>query len=151
MVEPTKATPGHRRPELSAKPVDKRPIIYGVIGAIIIVIIFGGIGWLLFSNPEAAATLRDIFIIFLGLGAFFIILLLIALVVITAYLVIKVNDLVHLLEREIKPVLAKLQGTINTAHGTATFLSDHAAKPVISTASTIAAVKAISRSLFRRS
>ncbi len=150
VVEPSVPEPKERPPELSPKPVDKRPIIYGVIVALVIILIFGGIGVWLFFNPAAAAVLRDIFIIFLGLGAFVIILLLIALVVITVYLVIKVNDLVQLLDREIKPVLVRLQGTMSTVQGTATFLSDHAAQPVINTASTIAAVQAITRSLFRR-
>lgn len=139
-----------RPPELSPKPADKRPIIYGVIAAVVIILIFGGIGVWLFFNPAAAAVLRDIFIIFLGLGAFIIILLLIALVLISVYLVIKINDLVRLLDREIKPILLKMQETMNTVKGTATFLSDHAAQPVITTASTVAAVQAVTRALFRR-
>jgi hypothetical protein len=139
-----------RRPELSAKPADKRPMIIGGIVALVIIILFGLIGWWLFVNPEATAVLRDIFIIFLGLGAFLVILLLIALVVMTAYLVIKVNDLIQLLDREIKPMLAKLHETVVTVRGTATFLSDQAVKPVINTATTISAAQAIFRALFRR-
>lgn len=150
MVEPHSVDTSPHRPELSAEPADKRPIIYGVIAAIIVIAVFFGLGWLLFTFPRTTETLRDIVIIFLGLGTFLIILLLIALVVITAYLVIKINDLVQLLEREIKPVLMNLQSTVKTAQGTAVFLSDQAAKPVINTASTVAAVRAITRSLFRR-
>lgn len=138
------------RPELSAKPIDKRPIIIGIIVALVIIIGSAVIGWLLFSNPETAAVLRDIFIIFLGLGIFLIILLLIVLVVITVYLVLKVNDLVKLGDREIKPMLTKLQDTLNTVRGTTTFISDHAVQPVITTVSTVSAVKAIFRALFRR-
>lgn len=150
MVEPAFSENRERAPELSPKPADKRPIIFGILGAVIIIIVFGGLGYWLYVNPQAAATLRDIFIIFLGLGAFFVILLLIALVVITAYLVLKVNDLIQLLNREIKPILLKIQETLGTAQGTVTFLSDHAVQPVISTAGTIAAIRAITRSLFRR-
>jgi hypothetical protein len=150
MVEPALSENKERAPELSPKPVDKRPIIFGILAALIIVLIFGGIGVWLYLNPQDAAILRDIFIIYLGLGAFFVILLLIALVVIAAYLVLKVNDLIQLLNREIKPILLKIQGTLGTAQGTVTFLSDHAVQPVISTASTIAAIRAITRSLFRR-
>jgi hypothetical protein len=138
------------RPELSGEIVDKRPLIYGSIAAVVIILIFGGLGVALFLHPGATATLRDIFIIYLGLGAFIIILLLIALVVIMAYLVIKINDLVHLLDREIKPMLAKLQETMGTVRGTATFLSNHAVQPVIATASNVAAVRAVFRSLFQR-
>jgi hypothetical protein len=140
----------NRRPELSAKPIDKRPMIVGVVVALVVIILFGLLGWWLFTNPPAAAVLRDIFIIFLGLGAFLIILLLIALVVITIYLILKINDLVQLLNREIKPVLLQLQSTVSTAQGTAKFLSEQAVKPVITTASTVSATKAIFRSLFRR-
>jgi hypothetical protein len=138
------------RPELSPKPVDKRPMIIGGVVAVAIVIIFVTLGILLFRYPEATAILRDIFIIFMGLGIFVIILLLIILIVITAYLVLKINDLVQLLDREIKPLLAKLQGTVNNVSGTTTFLTDQAVQPVISTVSSVAAARAIVRSLFRR-
>ena len=150
MIEPAYSESRERPPELSAKPVDKRPIIIGLIIGLIIIASFGGIGYLLYLYPETTATLRDIFIIFLGFGAFLVILLLIVLVVITAYLVLKVNDLIQLLNREIKPILLKIQETLGTAQGTVTFLSDHAVQPVIGTASTIAAIRAITRSLFRR-
>jgi len=100
--------PTNNRPELSAQPADKRPIIFGTIAAVVLIIILGGIGWFLFINPEATAVLRDIFIIFLGIGVFVIILLIIALIVITAYLVLKVNDMVQLLDKEIRPMLLKV-------------------------------------------
>ena len=138
------------RPELSAKPADKRPIIFGIIAAVVLILILGVIFWFLFVNPETTAILRDIFIIFLGIGVFVIILLIIALVVITAYLVLKVNDLVQLLDKEIRPMLFKIQASINTVRGTTTFISDHAVQPVITTASTVAAIRVIVRSLFRR-
>lgn len=139
-----------RRPELSAKPADKRPIIYGVIAAVILILIFGGLGVLFFNYPRATAVIRDIFIIYMGLGVFTIILLLIALIVITTYLVLKVNDLVQLTDREVRPVLGKLQQTSNTVGGTATFVSEQAVKPVIATASTVAGVRAVVKALFRR-
>ncbi|NJN95828.1 MAG: hypothetical protein HC875_17845 [Anaerolineales bacterium] len=139
------------RPELSPEPIDKRPLIIGIVVAVVIIIIFGLLGWWLFTNPPAAAVLRDIFIIFLGLGAFLIILLLIALVVITVYLVLKINDLIQLLNREVRPVLSQLQSTMHTAQGTTNFLSEQAVKPVITTASAVAGVQAVFRSLFRRS
>lgn len=138
------------RPELSPKPADKRPLIIGIIVAVVILVGFIGIGWWLFVNPASAAVLRDIFIIFMGLGIFVIILLLIMLIVITSYLVIKVNDLVHLLDRELKPMLASAQEMLGTVRGTTSFISEQAVKPVMSTASTYAAVRAIFRNLFQR-
>ncbi len=140
----------NRRPELSPKLADKRPIIISFIFTLVIISLSVLLGWLLFSNPEATAVLRDIFIIFLGVWAFFIILLLIGLVTITAYLILKINDLIHLLDREIRPMLAQMQDTTRTVKGTATFISDQAVKPVIATASAVAATQAIFRSLFQR-
>ncbi len=139
-----------RAPELSPEPIDKRPIVYGIIAAVIIILLFGGIGVALFIYPAAAAVLRDIFIIFLGLGAFVIILLLIALVVITAYLVLKINDLVQLLNREVRPVLANLQQAATRVQGTTTFISEQAVQPIITTASAVAGVRAVFGALFRR-
>lgn len=138
------------RPELSAKPVNKKPLLIGAIFALVIIIIFTVLGTLSFNFPEQTAILRDIFIIFMGLGIFVIILLLMALIVILVYLILKVNDLVQLLDREIKPILSKLQQTVNTVSGTATFLSEQAVQPVITTVSTVTAVRTIVRSLFRR-
>jgi hypothetical protein len=137
-------------PELSVEPADKRPAIIGIIVALTIVLIFAGIGWWLFINPVATAILRDIFIIFMGLGMFLIILLLIVLVVATTYLVLKVNDLTQLLDREIRPILSKIQDTLQTAKGTTVFYSEHAVRPVITMAGYVAGVQAIFRSLFRR-
>jgi hypothetical protein len=140
----------NRWPELSPKPIDKRPIIYGIIFAVVVILALGGFGVYLFFNPAVAAVLRDIFIVFLGLGAFIVILLLGGLVVVTGYLILKINDLVRLLDREIKPMLGQLQTTLTRMQGTATFLSEQAVQPVIKTASTVSATKAIFRSLFRR-
>lgn len=139
-----------RYPELSAKPADKRPLIIGIVVAVALILIFGAIGVWLFLNPASAAVLRDIFIIFLGLGVFLIILLLIALVVISIYLVIKINDLIHLVDREIRPVLNKLLQTSTTVQGTATFIGEHAVRPVITTVSTVAGIRAVFRALFQR-
>jgi hypothetical protein len=140
-----------RWPELSPEPIDKRPIIYGTVVALGFLVLFVGLGVWLFYHPVATAVLRDIFVIFLGLGAFIIILLLIALIVITSYLVLKTNDLVRLLDREIKPMLRQTQSTLNQVQGTTKFLSEQAVEPVFKTVSTVAATRAIFRSLFRRS
>jgi predicted PurR-regulated permease PerM len=141
---------GKSRPELSPEPVDKRPIIIGAVVAGVFLLLFIGLGVFFFTHPVATAILRDIFIIFMGLGVFIVILLLIILIVIIAYLVIKINDLFHLLDREIRPMLVKLNDTLGNVRGTTSFISEQAVKPVISTASSISAINAIFRSLFRR-
>ena len=147
---PDQETVDNLRPELSAQPIDKQPIIIGSVVALGFLVLSLVCGWWLFTHPVVATILRDILIIYIGLGIFIVILLLIALVVITAYLVIKVNDLVQLTDREIRPVLANIQESVNTVRGTTVFLSDHAVEPIISTASTVAGLRKIVRSLFRR-
>ena len=142
--------PANSRPELSPEPVDKRPIIYGGAVAIVFFALAILIGWWLFVNPDKAAIIRDIFIIYLGVGIFVLILLMIVLIVAITYLILKVNDLIQLLQREILPILLNTQESVNTIKGTTTFLSDQAVRPVIKTAGTVAAVQTIARSLFKR-
>ncbi len=141
--------PENKRPELSATPANYMPAAIGGLVALLVILLFGGIGTFLYLHPETTRIIRDIFIIFLGLGVFVIILLLIVLIVIMAYLALKINDLVQLLDREIKPMLEKLQHTLTTIQGTATFLSTNAVQPVIKTASVVSATQSILRSLFK--
>jgi len=104
----------------------------------------------LYNNPEAAEVIRDIFIIYIGLGIFVLIPLVMILTVVLIYLGLKLNDLTLMIHRELIPMLTNVQTTLNTVKGTTTFLSDSAVKPVISTATSIAAVRGIVRSLFKR-
>jgi hypothetical protein len=140
----------NRYPEFSPTPVDKRPLIIGGIVAVVILVMIVLIGVYLFFNPATAQVVRDIVIIFLGLSSFLILIGLIILVMILLYLTLKINDLVQLFDREIKPLLHNIQQTSQTVRGTTTFISNKAAQPIIATVSSIAAVKAIFSSLFRR-
>ncbi|MBN1220023.1 MAG: hypothetical protein JXM69_13940 [Anaerolineae bacterium] len=143
-------TVDNRYPEISPEPVDKRPLIWGIIFAVLLIAISLIVAIWLFRHPDKAVIVRDIVIIFLGLSTFFILILLFILIVMVAYLVLKTNDLMQLVNREIRPMLYNIQETTGTVRGTATFLSNHAAQPVIAVASSLAAVRAILRSLFRR-
>ena len=138
------------RPELSPEPFDKRPLIAGAVVGVLFFLAAILIGIWLFNNPDSAEVLRDILIIYIGLGVFVLIPLLIVLVVAVTYLVLKLNDLTQLLTREVMPILTNVQSSVNTVRGTTTFLSDHAVKPVVTTASNVAAIQAMVRSLFRR-
>ena len=137
------------RPELSAEPIDKRPLIIGALVALGFFLLAIAIGVWLILNPQRAEVIRDIFIIYVGVGIFVLIPLLIVLIVIATYLILKVNDIANLLEREIKPMLSNMQTTINTIRGTSIFLSDEAVKPIINTSAYVAQVRAIVRALFR--
>jgi hypothetical protein len=137
-------------PEFTPAPVDKRPLIIGIVVAAAILLISIIIAVWLFLNPVTAEIVRDIVIIFLGISSFFILICLVIMIVMLTYLILKTNDLVQLLDREVRPLLYNIQETTNTVRGTTTFLSDKAVQPVIATVSSIAAVKAFFRSLFRR-
>jgi hypothetical protein len=137
-------------PEFSPEPIDKRPLIIGIVVATSILLISVIIGVWLFFHPVEAEIIRDIMIIFLGISMFFILVFLTVLIVMISYLVLKTNDLVQLLDREVRPLLYNIQETTGTVRGTTTFLSDYAVQPVIATISSVAAVRAVFRSLFRR-
>lgn len=146
-----------RFPELTPEPVDRRPIIFGGLAILVVLLILGGSFYGLYTHPEFTQITRDISIIFLAICSLVIILLLLVLIIIVAYLVLKVIDLTRLVKREIKmfeeeikPMLTRMQKTVSTVQGTTTFISDHAVEPVITTASTIAAARAAFRTLFRR-
>ena len=138
------------RPELTPAPFDKRPLIYGAIVAGLFFLVAILIAIWLYNNPDAAEVIRDIFIIYIGVGIFVLIPLVIILTVVLIYLALKLNDLTLMVHRELIPMLTNIQTTLNNVKGTTTFLSDQAVKPVITTASSIAAVKGIVRSLFQR-
>lgn len=139
-----------RYPELTPTPFDRRPLIYGIIVVVVFFALVIGLGIFLFNNPETAQRLRDIFIIYVGVAILVLIPMMMILIVVLIYLTLKVNDLTQLINREIRPMLYKLNETTSTVRGTTTFLSDNAVKPVIATASALSAVKAVFVALFRR-
>ena len=142
--------PATSRPELLPEPFDKRPLIYGGGFVLIFFILVIASGIWLFNNPTKTQIIRDIFIIYLGVGLFILIPMVMVLIVATTYLILKLNDLIQLLQREILPILLNTQRSVNTIRGTTTFLSDQAVQPVIKTAGAITAVRTVVRSLFRR-
>lgn len=148
-VEP-KVAPKKERPELSAAPADNTALIIAGVASAITLLLLIGFGAYLFFNPAVASVLRDIVIVFFGLAVVVIIVLLMLLTAITVYLALKVNDLIKLLDREIKPILKNLQSTMTEVRGTASFISDNAVQPVIETASAVSATRSIISSLFKR-
>lgn len=138
------------RPELSAEPFDKRPLWIGIGVGVVFLLVIILLGIWMFYNPVATQIIRDIFIIYIGVGIFVLILLLLVLLVVLTYLVLKLNDLTHLITREVKPMLITVQNSLNTVNGTTSFISDNAVKPVIATASSFAAARAMVKTLFRR-
>ncbi|HLE28728.1 MAG TPA: hypothetical protein VI793_11465 [Anaerolineales bacterium] len=102
----------------------KALVVGGVVAAIVLLALAVWAAYALVNNPAQAATVRDVFIIFMALetmviGA--------ALVV----LIVQVAVLTNLLKNEIKPILEATQETVNTVRGTTIFVSEHLVEPVM--------------------
>lgn len=76
------------------------------------------------ANSARTEQIRDVFIIFLALES---LIIGIALVV----LIVQLSTLINLLQNEIRPIINSTNETVNTLKGTAKFLSDNLAEPVI--------------------
>lgn len=86
------------------------------------------------SDPDAAANVRDIFIIFM---AFESLIIGVALIV----LVIQFASLINLLQNEVQPILRSTSDTVNTLRGTTEFLSENLVEPVIKLNSYLAGLR----------
>ena len=94
----------------------------------------------LLRNPARTETVRDIVIIWIALEA-----LVIGVVLIT--LAIQVTRLIVLLRHEIKPILEDTGDTIKTLRGTARFVSENIAEPVVKISGTVAGIQRFLRLL----
>ena len=108
-------------------------IIASIAGVIFIALLVLAVIFLL-QNGETTTTIRDIFIIFMALE-FMVIGW--ALVI----LVIQLARLVNLLQNEVKPILDSTNEAANTLRGTAEFISENLAEPVVKLNSYGAALK----------
>lgn len=144
-------------PKFSAKPTSKGPIIAAIIAMVILLVLFIGVGVYLFLHPDVAAVLRDISLILLALGTLVIALLAMVLIIALVYLALKLNDLVDLLQYKLMPLLDKANETasianetVRTVHSRVNVVTEEAVKPVVGVVSTVAAAKAVTKSLFAR-
>ncbi|MCX8062438.1 MAG: DUF1418 family protein [Anaerolineales bacterium] len=101
----------------------KTIVIVTIIGVLLLVAIFFSTYWML-KNPQQTPTIRDIFIIFMGLEF---LLLGVALII----LILQLARLINLIQNEIKPILDSTNETVNTLKGTTAFLSDNLVEPVM--------------------
>jgi len=113
-------TPAPETPKPSRSPI----IIAAIIAIVGLFVFIFGIIYLLRSDLEDTARIRDIFIIFMALEF---IIIGIALTV----LMVQLATLVNLLQNEVKPILQSTNETANTLRGTVTFLSNNLTEPVI--------------------
>jgi hypothetical protein len=103
----------------------RRRMVFIALGALVIVAALVAAAIFLL-NQESATTgkVRDVFIIFMALES----LVIGAALVI---LIIQLSILINLLQNEIKPILNSTNETVNTLRGTAVFLSDNLAEPIM--------------------
>jgi predicted membrane protein len=144
--------------ELSPKVANRKPLIIAAIAIMLVLVAFCGLGIFLFNQPETTSVLRDIFIILLAVETLLIALIAMALVLALFYIILKISDLVYLINHEVKPLVQKADDALTMTKDTArivqnraAFIGDEAVKPVLNILSTIAAIKAVLRSLFGRS
>ena len=115
----------------------KRALIIGlsILGILILAgLIFGA--YFLISHPAEAATVRDVFIIFMGLEF---ILIGMALVI----LIIQLAILTNMLQHEIKPILESTNETVNTVRGTTLFVSENLVEPIMKLNTYVAALSSV--------
>ncbi len=105
---------------------------------VIVILVLAGLAagtiFLLGSDVGTTSHIRDIFIIFMALESFIIGLALIVLIV-------QLASLINLLQNEIKPIMNSTNETVNTLRGTATFLSNNLAEPVIKLNESVAVIR----------
>ncbi len=145
-INPVQEEESPAQPEKSpqARQAQKTTLIFIIIAAVVVLalLILGTI-FLLQTDVENTGKIRDIFIIFMALESFVIGLALIILIV-------QLASLINLIQNEIRPILNSTNETVNTLRGTAAFLSDNLAEPVIKINAYLAGLKSIGN-IFRRS
>ena len=115
----------------------KRALIIGlsILGILIVAGLIVG-AFFLINHPAQAATVRDVFIIFMGLEF---ILIGVALVI----LIIQLAILTNMLQHEIKPILESTNETVNTVRGTTLFVSENLVEPIMKLNSYVAALSSV--------
>ena len=112
--------------DMDSEGTQKKYIIIGVL-VILLLLTLIVLSTIYLVNPANSARteqIRDVFIIFLALES---LLIGIALVV----LIVQLSSLINLLQNEIRPIINSTNETVNTLKGTAKFVSDNLAEPVI--------------------
>lgn len=110
-----------------------------IIAGIIILLFLALVVWATYhlvqpDNSAMTEQIRDVFIIFLALES---LIIGIALII----LIIQLSTLINLLQNEVRPIIHSTNETVNTLKGTAKFVSDNLAEPVIKINQLLAVIK----------
>ncbi len=120
--QPTLPPPTSTPPAQDAK--NKRLAIIAGVVIVVLLAVFVTAIVLLVQPSTDTARVRDIFIIFMALE-----MLLIGFSLLV--LIVQLAKLINLLQNEVKPILDATNETAKTLRGTAAFLGDNLAEPVI--------------------
>lgn len=121
----------------SSEDGSKKFAIISIIAVVVIIVLVGVSAYfLLTARPEVTEQIRDVFIIFMALES---LIIGVALVV----LIVQLSTLINLLQNEIRPILNSTSETVNTLKGTAKFVSNHMAEPVIKINQALAVLKSM--------
>jgi len=119
------------------KPINQYILQFGLIlGVILVIAALVGIVYYLLQETTPTSTIRDILIIFMAFE-----LSIIGITVIL--LIIQTARLINLFQNEIKPLLEAANETMGTLRGTAIFLGDSLAQPVIKANSYLAVFRRV--------
>jgi hypothetical protein len=146
------AEPGRADPTLpsTGKSSSRKPVVI-IAAAVCLALVAAGVvlAAVLYNHPQSAATLRDVFLVVLGIQSMIINLLLIAVLAVLIYVALKVYDLTQFVQSELRPIVRRADDMVRTMHSRTVYISDTAVKPVIEVVSFMAAVKSIIRSFTR--
>lgn len=127
-IRKTDLTPERPQPiqELSPEELRRQRLTIVIIIIVVFLFLMGTLVSVYYLSLPTTDTerIRDIFIIFLSLE--FLVLGLAMMI-----LIVQLATLINLLQNEIKPIIESTNETANTLRGTATFLSENLAEPVI--------------------
>jgi hypothetical protein len=111
-------------PPYTTEQPQKNIVIPIVIGVIVLLVLLGLAIFFLLQPATPTDKIRDIFIIVVALET---LVIGVALIV----LIVQLASLINLLQNEVKPILHATSDTVNTLRGTAEFLGENLAEPVI--------------------
>jgi hypothetical protein len=116
----------------------QRKVIF-IIALVVLLVIAGAVAsiYFLLQSDSRTEHIRDIFIIMIAAQT-----LLLGFVLVI--LIVQLARLINLLQNEIRPILESTNETTRTLKGTAAFLSEHLAEPVIKLNEYVAALTRLS-------
>ncbi|MCX7939968.1 MAG: hypothetical protein RMJ86_06730 [Anaerolineae bacterium] len=147
MTEPTALHEADAAGEAARAPVDRKVAWVALLATALLLTLLAGAVFALTRDPERTANLRDIAIILLVVSLLFINFAVGVLLVVVLF---RLQELLGFLRGELVPLLRDTTKAVRTVRGTATFVSDNVARPIIQAAGWAAGAQQFARSLSRR-